>query len=89
MPVPKRKRSKSRRDKRFANKGIKVKAITACKQCTAPLVPHVICKGCGYYKGRKVIVTKVDRTQKRIQTAQAKKQASTSLRSAKPSQESE
>lgn len=88
MPVPKRKRSKSRRDKRFANKGIKVKAVTTCKQCAAPLVPHVVCKGCGYYKGKKVIVTKVDRTQKRIQVAQTKKQTSADL-SAKPLQESE
>lgn len=88
MPVPKRKRSKSRRDKRFANKGIKVKAITACKQCAEPLVPHVVCKGCGYYKGKKVIVTKVDRTQKRIQVAQTKKQPSADL-SAKPLHESE
>ena len=84
MPVPKRKRSRSRRDKRFANKGIKVKATTVCKQCTAPLVPHVLCQGCGFYKGRKIIATKVDRIQKRIETSQAKKQTSAS----KPSQES-
>lgn len=88
MPVPKRKRSRARRDSRFANKGIKVKAITLCKQCAAPLVPHVVCQGCGFYKGKKVITTKVDRTQKRIQTLQAKKQSS-SARSAKPAQDSE
>ncbi len=88
MPVPKRKRSKSRRDKRFANKGIKVKAITECKQCAAPLVPHVVCKGCGYYKGKKIIVTKIDRTQKRIQATQARKKASADL-STKSLQESE
>ena len=88
MPVPKRKRSKARRDSRFANKGIKVKAITLCKQCAVPLVPHVVCQGCGFYKGKKVITTKVDRTQKRIQTLQAKKQSS-SVRSAKSVQDSE
>jgi len=74
MPVPKRKRSKSRRDKRFANKGIKVKAFTQCKQCLAPLVSHVVCKECGFYKGKKIIVTKVDRAQKRVETVQLRKQ---------------
>jgi large subunit ribosomal protein L32 len=89
MPVPKRKRSRARRDKRFANKGIKVKATTSCQQCAAPLVPHVLCQGCGFYKGRKIITTKLDRTQKRIETSQVKKQASAGARSQKSPQESE
>jgi large subunit ribosomal protein L32 len=72
MPVPKRKRSRCRRDSRFANKGVKVKAINACKQCNAALVPHVVCKSCGFYKGVKVLTTKFDRTQKRIETMQTK-----------------
>jgi large subunit ribosomal protein L32 len=49
MPVPKRKRSKARRDKRFANKGIKPAAITHCASCTEPLAPHVACGSCGFY----------------------------------------
>ena len=65
MPVPKRKRSRARRDSRFANKGLKVKAITTCKQCNEPLSPHVACSGCGFYKGVKVFATKNDRVVKR------------------------
>jgi large subunit ribosomal protein L32 len=72
MPVPKRKRSKSRRDSRFANKGMKVKAINVCDQCNAAVVPHVVCQSCGFYKGVKVLTTKLDRTQKRIETMQSK-----------------
>lgn len=72
MPVPKRKRSRTRRDKRFANKGMKVQAITQCNNCQSPLVPHIVCSTCGYYKGVKVIVSKLDRAIKR---AQAKKTA--------------
>lgn len=73
MPVPKRKRSRARRDKRFANKGLKVKTITACANCQEPLLMHQVCKGCGHYKGRKVISTKADRAVKRAQTKQKKK----------------
>jgi large subunit ribosomal protein L32 len=65
MPVPKRKRSRARRDSRFANKGLKVKAITTCKQCNEPLSPHVACKACGFYKGVKILSTKNDRVVKR------------------------
>jgi large subunit ribosomal protein L32 len=66
MPVPKRKRSRARRDSRFANKGIKVKAITGCSNCKEPIAPHTPCKECGFYKGAKVLVTKADRKVKRL-----------------------
>ena len=72
MPVPKRKRSKARRDKRFANKGIKQSAVAHCSQCQAALLPHMACKECGFYKGAKVMKTKADRGQVR-QEQKAKK----------------
>lgn len=74
MPVPKRKRSRPRRDKRFANKGMEVKTITECQNCKNPLNTHVACSQCGYYKGVKVLTTKQDRLEKRVQ-AKAKKSA--------------
>lgn len=74
MPTPKRKVSKSRRDKRSANKGIKPKAFAACQTCQAPVVPHQVCKECGYYKGTKVLRTKADRMYARGNAKQAKEQ---------------
>lgn len=84
MPVPKRKRSRARRDSRFANKGIKVKAITACANCNNPLITHAACLNCGFYKGIKVLNTKADRTLRRValsttrEASKAKKQAAQS-----------
>jgi large subunit ribosomal protein L32 len=75
MPVPKRKRSRARRDSRFANKGIKVKAIAGCTQCNEPLIPHSACKKCGFYKGAKVLATKADRKVRRLEVKAAKKPA--------------
>ena len=66
MPVPKRKRSRARRDSRFANKGIKVKAIASCLTCKEAIVPHTACQKCGFYKGVKVLVTKADRKVTRL-----------------------
>ncbi len=70
MPVPKRKRSRSRRDKRFANKGLKEVSVTSCSNCKAPLATHAACRGCGFYKGMKVLTTKDERTAKRLQERQ-------------------
>lgn len=72
MPVPKRKRSRSRRDKRFANKGLKLKSLTDCQNCSAPLPTHQACPECGFYKGVKVLATKADRAVKRGQERQAR-----------------
>lgn len=78
MPVPKRKRSRARRDSRFANKGIKVKAITGCANCKDPVTPHAACQNCGFYKGVKVLATKADRKAKRLVVKAAKKAKKTS-----------
>lgn len=66
MPVPKRKRSRQRRDKRFANKGLSFPQVGLCNNCDAPLLGHQACKDCGFYKGRKVLATKTERSDKRV-----------------------
>ncbi len=71
MPVPKRKTSKSRRDSRSANKGIKPKAVASCQTCQAAIAAHVVCQECGYYKGVKVLRTKTDRKYGRVQAREA------------------
>jgi len=72
MPVPKRKRSKSRRDSRHANWGLKMKTFTQCQQCQHPLANHQACPECGYYKGVKVMRTKDERTKSRSEVRQSK-----------------
>ncbi len=65
MAVPKRKRSKARRDSRHSTRFIRPQAITECANCSKPLSPHVACGECGFYKGAKVLRTKVERVLKR------------------------
>ncbi len=56
MAVPKRKTSKSRRDRRRTAKSRLAETAThACPQCKAPKRPHHACMNCGTYKGRQVI----------------------------------
>ena len=60
MAVPKRRTSKARRDKRRANWKLAVPGIIACPQCGELIMPHRVCKTCGYYKGREVIKTEAE-----------------------------
>ena len=56
MPVPKRKKSKSRRDMRKAHTlKIAVPSLSKCPNCGAQKLPHRVCLYCGFYKGREVI----------------------------------
>lgn len=59
MAVPKRKISKSRRDKRRAA-NIKMVApnVIECPNCHEPNVPHRVCAACGFYKDKEVITVK-------------------------------
>ncbi len=55
MGVPKRKTSKMRlRTRRAANRWHAPK-LAKCTQCSAPVLSHVACPACGYYKGRQVL----------------------------------
>lgn len=55
MPVPKRKTSKSRRDKRRTHWKLTTPNLTKCSHCGEMKLPHQLCPNCGYYKGREVI----------------------------------
>ncbi len=72
MPVPKRKHSRARRDKRSANKGVTFKALSGCQTCKEPIASHQVCPACGHYKGVKVLRTKDDRLQERSRAEEAR-----------------
>ena len=56
MAVPKRKVSKARRDKRRSSVWkLDAPALSKCTQCGELKMPHRVCPGCGYYKGKEVV----------------------------------
>ena len=57
MAVPKRKTSKSKRDKRRTHQKTKAVNMGTCPECGEPKQPHHACENCGTYKGRTVIQT--------------------------------
>jgi large subunit ribosomal protein L32 len=52
---PKRRHSKQRKGKRRASIHFDSPQVLLCPNCKAPIAPHVICKNCGFYKGKEVI----------------------------------
>jgi large subunit ribosomal protein L32 len=55
MALPKRRHSKTRRDKRRTNWKLRGPTIGSCPQCHSPKRPHRVCPNCGYYGGEKII----------------------------------
>ena len=59
MAHPKRKTSKSRRDKRRTHYKAKAPTIIECSNCGSPTMFHRVCPECGYYKGKPAIEKEV------------------------------
>jgi large subunit ribosomal protein L32 len=56
MPLPKRRKTRSRRDQRRAHwKRVTPPANASCPQCHKPKLPHRVCPHCGTYAGRQVL----------------------------------
>ncbi|MDX1763506.1 MAG: 50S ribosomal protein L32 [bacterium] len=55
MAVPKRKKSKARRDQRRTHIKVTTASLSRCPRCQEPKRPHFVCPSCGHYKGREVI----------------------------------
>ncbi len=55
MAVPKKRTSRTRRDKRRANHRAPKVRLNECPRCHSPRLPHRVCPTCGTYAGRDVI----------------------------------
>ena len=56
MAVPKRKTSKQRKHTRAANWKISAPSLVECPQGHEKKLNHRVCKNCGYYDGREIVV---------------------------------
>jgi large subunit ribosomal protein L32 len=55
VPLPKRKLSRGRRDRRRAHDALHSANLVVCSNCGEMRRPHSVCPNCGYYQGREVI----------------------------------
>ena len=57
MIVPKRRTSRSRKNKRRSHDALREPARAACQNWGAPRAPHRVCAACGHYRDRVVLET--------------------------------
>ena len=55
MAVPKKRTSRTRRDKRRATHRAAKPRLNECPRCHSARLPHRVCPTCGTYAGREVI----------------------------------
>ncbi|MCL5113603.1 MAG: 50S ribosomal protein L32 [Patescibacteria group bacterium] len=55
---PKRRHSRQRKGKRRSSIKLSVAQGITCSNCGGTVLPHVVCKNCGYYNGKQIIVKK-------------------------------
>ncbi|MBM3419726.1 MAG: 50S ribosomal protein L32 [Bacteroidetes bacterium] len=59
MAHPKRKHSKTRRDKRRTHYKAEVPTLGKCSNCSSAVLYHRVCPECGHYRGKLVVEKKV------------------------------
>jgi large subunit ribosomal protein L32 len=64
MAHPKRKHSKTRRDKKRAQTKLATPGSSLCPACKQPKPAHKVCPQCGEYKGKKYVVKKEKKAKK-------------------------
>lgn len=58
MPHPKKRHTKSRRNKRRSHQALSKINLSLCSKCKEPVLPHRVCLKCGSYSGRQAIEIK-------------------------------
>ncbi|MGH7829254.1 MAG: 50S ribosomal protein L32 [Candidatus Binatia bacterium] len=57
MPVPKRRTSRSKKNKRRSHDALTAPQWSTCPKCGETSLPHRACPACGTYRGRSVLPT--------------------------------
>lgn len=84
MAVPKKRNTKSRRDKKRMHLFIKSPSLVTCSKCGKKTRPHIACPFCGFYKGREVLdilgkLTRKDKKAKEKEMEQVSRQKNLSM----------
>ena len=74
MAVPRHKHTRSSVGQRRMHIFVTPVVLTTCKKCSSPVRPHVICKKCGFYKGKEVInvLGKLNKKERKIKEQEIK-----------------
>ena len=60
MPVPRKRKSHSRRRQQRSHDHLHKPILAKCPSCEAPKLPHRMCPACGWYADRTVVEIESD-----------------------------
>lgn len=74
MAVPRHKHTRSSVGQRRMHIFITPASLTTCQKCNAPVMPHTVCRHCGYYKGKEFInvLGKLNKKERKIKEKEMK-----------------
>ena len=74
MAVPRHKHTRSSVGQRRMHIFIKPASLTTCQKCSKPVRPHIVCKHCGFYKGKDMlnILSKLTKKEKKVMEQEMK-----------------
>ncbi|OGN08081.1 MAG: 50S ribosomal protein L32 [Candidatus Yanofskybacteria bacterium RIFCSPHIGHO2_02_FULL_39_10] len=55
MAVPRHHMAKGKQLRRRSHLALKPLKLNECPQCKKAVLPHIVCKNCGYYRGKEII----------------------------------
>jgi len=86
MAVPKKRNTKSRRDKRRMHIFLRSSELVSCDHCGKPKLPHAVCQNCGYYKGVEVlnVLGKLEKKERKKREKEIKEREKTEAKKEKP-----
>ena len=91
MSVPKKHKTSSARNRGRSHQALKKIQLIKCPKCKIMILPHRVCKNCGYYNGEEIIKVKTAldkkkaRKEKKEKKEREKKESFESARSASSS----
>lgn len=62
---PKRRHSIARKGKRRASIKFAIPNAVVCPNCKSMMLPHTVCKNCGYYRGKELLGKKSEKTEEK------------------------
>jgi len=65
MALPGKRRTKSSKRRRAAHFALSKTNLSTCPKCKKPILPHRLCRFCGYYKGQDVLFLDVKAARKK------------------------
>ncbi len=76
MAVPKKRHTKSRRNRRRSHLAVKKKNLSTCSKCGEPILSHHYCANCGFYKDKEVVnvTAKLEKREKKQKEKELKAQ---------------